>query len=98
MSAQGGLTRLSRSGDDRAIARPGLGKISRARRSDGSPKSKNAERRGMIRVLIVENTNLVRGGLVALLDAQPDMSVGAALESADKAVPTALEMDADVAL
>ncbi|WP_460352904.1 LuxR C-terminal-related transcriptional regulator [Actinoallomurus acanthiterrae] len=52
----------------------------------------------MIRVLIVENTNLVRGGLVALLDTQTDMSVGAALESADKAVPTALEMDADVAL
>ena len=40
----------------------------------------------------------MRGGLVALLDAQPDMSVGAALECADKAVPAALEMDADVAL
>jgi two-component system, NarL family, response regulator DesR len=52
----------------------------------------------MIRVLIVENTNLVRGGLVALLDAQPDMSVAAALDSADKAVPTALEIDPDVAL
>ncbi|MCO6007570.1 response regulator transcription factor [Actinoallomurus purpureus] len=52
----------------------------------------------MIRVLIVENTNLVRGGLVALLDAQPEMSVAAVLESADKAVPTALEIDPDVAL
>ena len=52
----------------------------------------------MIRVLIVENTNLVRGGLIALVDAHPDMSVAAALESADKAVRTALEVEPDVAL
>lgn len=52
----------------------------------------------MIQVLIVENMNLVRGGLIALLDAHPDMSVVAAIEASDKAVPTALELGPDVAL
>lgn len=52
----------------------------------------------MIQVLIVENMNLVRGGLIALLDAHPDMSVVAAIDASDKAVPTALELRPDVAL
>jgi two-component system response regulator DesR len=52
----------------------------------------------VIRVLIVENMNLVRGGLVALLSGHPDMLVVAALESVDKVLPTALELRPDVAL
>jgi two-component system response regulator DesR len=52
----------------------------------------------VIRVLIVENVNLVRGGLVALLSGHPNMAVVAALESTDKAFPTALELQPDVVL
>ncbi|WP_329256046.1 response regulator transcription factor [Actinoallomurus sp. NBC_01490] len=52
----------------------------------------------MINILIVENMNLVRGGLVALLSGHPDMEVVAALESADKALPTALELEPDVVI
>jgi two-component system response regulator DesR len=52
----------------------------------------------LINVLIVENMNLIRGGLVALLSGHPDMTVVAALESADKALPAALELRPDVAL
>lgn len=52
----------------------------------------------MIRVLIVENMNLIRGGLTALLSANTDMSVVAALDSAVKALPTAVDLQPDVAL
>jgi two-component system, NarL family, response regulator DesR len=52
----------------------------------------------LIDVLIVENRNLIRGGLVALLSGHPDMEVVAALESADKALPAALELQPDVVL
>ena len=52
----------------------------------------------MIDVLIVENMNLIRGGLVALLSGHPDMEVVAELESADKALPAALELQPDVVL
>jgi two-component system, NarL family, response regulator DesR len=57
-----------------------------------------ATRLKVIYVLIVENMNLIRGGLVALLSEHPDMEVVAALESADKALPTALELEPDVVL
>jgi len=57
-----------------------------------------ATRLNVIHVLIVENMNLIRGGLVALLSGHPDMEVVAALESADKALPTALELEPDVVL
>jgi len=52
----------------------------------------------VINVLIVENLNLIRGGLVALLSGHPDMEVVAALESAAKAVPAALELEPDVVI
>jgi two-component system, NarL family, response regulator DesR len=52
----------------------------------------------VIQVLIVENMNLIRGGLVALLSGHPDMEVVAELESADKALPAALELEPDVVL
>jgi two-component system response regulator DesR len=52
----------------------------------------------VIHVLIVENMNLIRGGLVALLSGHPDMEVVAELESADKALPAALELEPDVVL
>jgi two-component system response regulator DesR len=57
-----------------------------------------ATRLNVIRVLIVENMNLIRGGLVALLSGHPDMAVVAALETADKALPAALELEPDVVL
>jgi two-component system response regulator DesR len=57
-----------------------------------------AMRLNVIRVLIVENMNLIRGGLVALLSGHPDMAVVAELESADKALPAALELEPDVVL
>jgi two-component system, NarL family, response regulator DesR len=57
-----------------------------------------ATRLNVIRVLIVENMNLIRGGLVALLSGHPDMEVVAELESADKALPAALELEPDVVL
>lgn len=52
----------------------------------------------LIRVLIAEDMNLVRGGLVALLSAQADMTVVASLDNSGKIVPTALEQRPDVAL
>jgi two-component system, NarL family, response regulator DesR len=52
----------------------------------------------VIRVLIVENMNLIRGGLTALLSANTDMSVVAALDSSVKTVPTAMDLRPDVAL
>jgi two-component system response regulator DesR len=57
-----------------------------------------ATRLNVINVLIVENMNLIRGGLVALLSGHPDMAVVEALESADKALPAALELEPDVVL
>jgi two-component system response regulator DesR len=52
----------------------------------------------VIQILIVENMNLIRGGLAALLSGHPDMEVVAALESADKALPAAYELKPDVIL
>jgi two-component system response regulator DesR len=52
----------------------------------------------VIHILIVENMNLIRGGLVALLSGHPDMEVAGAFESADKALPAALELEPDVVL
>jgi two-component system response regulator DesR len=63
-----------------------------------SGKIDYAMRLNVIRVLIVENMNLIRGGLVALLSGHPDMAVVAELESADKALPAALELEPDVVL
>jgi two-component system response regulator DesR len=57
-----------------------------------------ATRLNVIHVLIVENMNLIRGGLVALLSGHPDMAVVAEVESADKALPAALEIEPDVIL
>jgi two-component system response regulator DesR len=52
----------------------------------------------VIRVLIVENMNLIRRGLIALLSGNPDMSVVGALDSPDRALPTAAELQPDVVL
>jgi two-component system, NarL family, response regulator DesR len=52
----------------------------------------------VIHVLIVENMNLIRGGLAALISGHPDMEVVAELETADKALPAAYEHKPDVAL
>ncbi len=52
----------------------------------------------MINVLIVENMNLIRGGLIALLSGHTDMSVAAALDSPDKALSAAAELAPDVVL
>ena len=52
----------------------------------------------LIRVLIAEDMNLVRGGLVALLSAQPDMTVVASLDDSGKVMSAALEQRPDVAL
>jgi two-component system, NarL family, response regulator DesR len=58
----------------------------------------HATRLNVIRVLIVENMNLIRGGLAALLSGHPDMVVVAALESADTALPAAYDLEPDVIL
>ncbi|MBC6458460.1 response regulator transcription factor [Actinomadura sp. HBU206391] len=52
----------------------------------------------MIRVLIAEELHLMRGGLVALLSAEIDISVVAELDSAEKIIPSALELDPHVAM
>jgi two-component system response regulator DesR len=52
----------------------------------------------VIRVLIVENMNLIRGGLTALLSGNTDMAVVAALDTLGKVLPTATELRPDVAL
>jgi two-component system, NarL family, response regulator DesR len=57
-----------------------------------------ATRLTVINVLIVENMNLIRGGLAALLSGHPDMAVVAALESADKALRVACDLKPDVIL
>jgi two-component system response regulator DesR len=57
-----------------------------------------ATRLNVIHVLIVENMNLIRGGLAALLSEHPDMVVVGALETADKALPVAYELKPDVIL
>lgn len=52
----------------------------------------------MIRVLIVENMQLVRQGLVALLSNEPDMTVVAAVGADDDVIAIAAECKPDVAL
>ncbi|REE98905.1 two-component system response regulator DesR [Thermomonospora umbrina] len=52
----------------------------------------------MIRVLIVEEVSLLRGGLVALLEGHADLSVGAAIDGGQKLVPVAREVLPDIAL
>src|ERR671930_384618 len=52
----------------------------------------------VIRVLVVEHMSLIRGGFVALLSDQFDISVAAALDSVGKTLPTALELRPDVTL
>src|SRR5580704_4644367 len=51
-----------------------------------------------IRVLIAENVTMMRAGLVALLDVEPDIDVVAAVESGTEIVQQALEHRPDVAL
>jgi two-component system response regulator DesR len=52
----------------------------------------------VINVLIVENMNLIRGGLIALLSGHTDMSVAAALDCPEKALAAAAELEPNVAL
>lgn len=52
----------------------------------------------MIRVLIVEELSLLRGGLVALLEGHVDLSVAAAIDGGRKLVPVAREVRPDIAL
>jgi two-component system response regulator DesR len=52
----------------------------------------------VIRVLIAEELHLMRGGLVAILSAESDILVVAELDSGDKIVPSALEINPHVAL
>ncbi|ACZ90801.1 response regulator transcription factor [Streptosporangium roseum] len=52
----------------------------------------------MIRVLLAEDMNLIRGALVALLGLEPDMEVVAEVSSGDSAVSEALRHRPDVAV
>jgi two-component system response regulator DesR len=52
----------------------------------------------MIRVLLAEDQGTVRGALAALLRLESDLEVVAEIERGDAVVPTALEMQPDVAL
>lgn len=52
----------------------------------------------MIRVLLAEDVNLVRGALVALLDHEEDIEVVADLEHGDDIVPAACQVRPDVAV
>lgn len=52
----------------------------------------------MIRVLLAEDQGTVRGALAALLRLESDLEVVAEVERGDAVVPTALEMQPDVAL
>ncbi|MBA9007384.1 two-component system response regulator DesR [Actinomadura cellulosilytica] len=52
----------------------------------------------MIRVLIVEELSLLRGGLVALLEEHRDLLVAAAIDGSDKLVAVAREVAPDIAL
>jgi two-component system response regulator DesR len=52
----------------------------------------------MIRVLLAEDMNMVRGALVALLNLEPDIEVVAEVESGDRIVSMAREHRPDVAV
>jgi two-component system response regulator DesR len=52
----------------------------------------------MIRVLIAEDMNLIRGALVALLSLEPDMQIVAELDRGDTIVAQALDTRPDVAV
>ncbi|MFH9983150.1 DNA-binding response regulator [Streptomyces sp. NPDC017179] len=52
----------------------------------------------MIRVLLAEDMNMVRGALVALLSMEPDITVVAEVDDGDQVVPIALEHRPDIAV
>ncbi|WP_329564315.1 response regulator transcription factor [Kitasatospora sp. NBC_01266] len=52
----------------------------------------------MIRVMLAEDMNMVRGALVALLNLEPDIEVVGEVASGDEIVPRALEWRPDVAI
>lgn len=52
----------------------------------------------MIRVLLAEDVNMVRGALVALLSMEPDIEVVAEVDHGDRVVPMALECTPDIAV
>ena len=52
----------------------------------------------MIRVLLAEDVQMVRGALVALLDLEPDMHVVASVANGDEILPAVLENKPDVAV
>ena len=53
---------------------------------------------GVIRVLLAEDQAMMRGALAVLLDLEDDLEVVAQLENGSEIVPTALELNPDVAL
>ncbi|ACY99148.1 response regulator transcription factor [uncultured Thermomonospora sp.] len=52
----------------------------------------------MIRVLVMEELSLLRGGIVALLDGQTDFMVVGAVDNAEQLVPMARKAAPDIAL
>ncbi|MEU6023296.1 DNA-binding response regulator [Micromonospora sp. NPDC048871] len=52
----------------------------------------------MLRILLAEDVQMVRGALALLLNLEPDMSVVAEVDSGDKIVPAALSHRPDVAI
>lgn len=54
--------------------------------------------RGVIRVLLAEDMDLIRGALVALLDMESDIRVVAEVASGDAVIPAAVEHRPDVAV
>ena len=52
----------------------------------------------MIRLLVAEDVQMVRGALVALLELEPDLTVVADVGSGDEIVPTALTVRPDLAV
>ncbi|MFD9948511.1 DNA-binding response regulator [Nonomuraea sp. NPDC059023] len=52
----------------------------------------------MLKLLLAEDVQIVRGALVALLETEPDLTVVAEVESGDKILPAALETRPDVAI
>lgn len=52
----------------------------------------------MIRILLAEDTNMVRGALVALLNLESDLEVVAEVDNGDLIEPTALAVKPDVAV
>lgn len=52
----------------------------------------------MVRLIVAEGLDLVRGGIVALLDREDDFDVVADLAKGDQIVPIARELDPDIVL